>query len=166
MVRASEFNSEDPGFDPLAEQGKGQFFVSLLLLVNSCADLFVPDPSFVCTTRTQMCAHVKDLISICRKRVGITAGGMETRKHYTQGKKLGSAVLHWLLTSKFDIREGGKKQFTSTYIQKKTQIFTVFLLYICLLVCRFCQRQYMSKMCTLFCLVQIKSVHILTSCAI
>ena len=33
----------------------------------------------------QMCAHVKDPISIYRtKRVGLTAGGMSTRKHCTQ----------------------------------------------------------------------------------
>ena len=31
---------------------------------------------FVCTVRTQICAHVKDPISVCRKRVGIAAGGM------------------------------------------------------------------------------------------
>ena len=36
----------------------------------------------------QICAHVKDQISICRKRVGHTAGGnMETQKHCTQGEK-------------------------------------------------------------------------------
>ena len=33
-------------------------------------------PPFVCTACTQMCVHVKDPISICRKRVGFTAGGM------------------------------------------------------------------------------------------
>ena len=63
--------------------------VFLSLRVNSCADLFVPDPSFMCTARTQICAHVKNPISICRKRVGITAGGMETRKHCTQDTKAG-----------------------------------------------------------------------------
>ena len=42
-------------------------------------------PPFVCAARTQICVHVKDPISICRKRVGLTAGGMETRKHCTQG---------------------------------------------------------------------------------
>ena len=41
----------------------------------------------MCTTRTQICAHIKDPISICRKRIGLTAGGMETRKHCTQGKE-------------------------------------------------------------------------------
>ena len=42
MVSAAEFKSDDPGFDPLAGQGKKQFFLSLR--VNTCADLFVPDP--------------------------------------------------------------------------------------------------------------------------
>ena len=56
----------------------------------------------MCTARTHICAHVKDPISICRKRVGLTAGGMKTRKHCVQEEKekkkkmLGSAVL-WLL---------------------------------------------------------------------
>ena len=42
---------------------------------------------FVCTARTQMCAHVKDPIPICRKWVGLTAGDIEKRKHCTQGKQ-------------------------------------------------------------------------------
>ena len=56
-------------------------------------------PPFVCSARTQNCAHVKDPISICRNWVGLTSSGMETRKHYKdwrRKKKLGSAVL-WLL---------------------------------------------------------------------
>ena len=40
-VRASEFYSEDIGFDPLAGQGES---FSAPLQDNSCADLFVPDP--------------------------------------------------------------------------------------------------------------------------
>ena len=40
VIRASEFWSEDPGFDSLVGLGEGQFFLSLW--VNSCADLFVP----------------------------------------------------------------------------------------------------------------------------
>ena len=83
VVRESDFKPEDLGFDPLAGQGENQFFSSLR--VNSCADLFVPDPPFVFTARTQICEHVKDPISICRKRVDLTAGGMETQ--YTQEKK-------------------------------------------------------------------------------
>ena len=44
-----------------------------------------------------MCTNVKDPISICRERFGITAGVMETRKQCTQGeKKAGSAVLRLL----------------------------------------------------------------------
>ena len=35
-------------------------------------------PPFVRTARTQMCAPVKDPIYICLKRVGLTAGGIET----------------------------------------------------------------------------------------
>ena len=84
-------------FDPLAGQGEGQFFLSLR--VNSCADSFVSDPpSCQCTAPTQICAYGKDAKSICRKRVGLTEGGMETRKHCTLGdNKLGSAVPLWLL---------------------------------------------------------------------
>ena len=37
--------------------------------------------------RTQICAHVKDHISICRKRVGLTAGGMDARKRCTHERK-------------------------------------------------------------------------------
>ena len=44
----------------------------------------MPDPS----TRTQICAHVKDPTLICRTRVGLTASGMKTRKHCTQEKKM------------------------------------------------------------------------------
>ena len=43
----------------------------------------------------KMCAHVKDPKSIYRKRVGLRAGGMETRKYCTQEKEVDSAVL-WL----------------------------------------------------------------------
>ena len=54
-------------------------------------------PPFLCTTCTQMCEHVKYPISICRKRVGLIASWMETRKQCIQGKQqqLGSVVL-WL----------------------------------------------------------------------
>ena len=46
VVSEPEFKSEDPGFDPLVGQRKGQFL--LPLRVNSCADLFVSDlPSCV-----------------------------------------------------------------------------------------------------------------------
>ena len=41
----------------------------------------------MCTARTQIYARVKDPISICRERVGLTAGRMETRKRGIQGGK-------------------------------------------------------------------------------
>ena len=45
------------------------------LRVNSCADLFVPDPPIrVYGTHPHTSAHVKNPTSICRKRVGPTAG--------------------------------------------------------------------------------------------
>ena len=67
----SEFNLNPKtlGFDPLAHgQCEEQLIPSLR--VNSCADLFVPDPhpSFVCNGRTQICARVKDHKSICHKK--------------------------------------------------------------------------------------------------
>ena len=40
----------------------------------------LPFPPFMCAARTQICVHVKDPISICRQRVGLTAGGMVTQK--------------------------------------------------------------------------------------
>ena len=48
-------------------------------LVQVCLCL---TPVRVCTARTQMCTHVKDPISICCKRVGLTDGGIKTRKHW------------------------------------------------------------------------------------
>ena len=89
MVRVSKFKSEDLGLDPLVGAGYGTVFLSLR--VKSRADLFVPDPPFVCTAHPQICAHLhfKDPVSICDKRVFLTAGGMETRKHDTQGEKGG-----------------------------------------------------------------------------
>ena len=97
VFRESEFKSEDPGFDPLAGQGEEPVFYPSKS-INSCADLFVPDPPLVCMAHTQICAHVKDPISICHNRLGLTAGSVETRKHCTHEKKkmLGSAIL-WLL---------------------------------------------------------------------
>ena len=53
---------------------------SQLLCKHVCAST-----PFVCTAHTHMCAHVTVPISICRKRVGLTAGGIETRKYCTQG---------------------------------------------------------------------------------
>ena len=69
-------------------------------LMQTCLCL-TPPPPFVCTARTQICAQFKDPISICRKSVGLTASGTETRKHYIQDKrkenKLGSAAILSLL---------------------------------------------------------------------
>ena len=67
-----DFNSEDPGFDPLV--GRGADFLSLR--VDSFADLFVPKPSAYVRHASKISAHVKDPISICHTRVGLTAGGM------------------------------------------------------------------------------------------
>ena len=77
MISESEFKSEDPGFDPLAGQdgGGGSFSVPPIKLLCTL-DSFVPDPPFVCTARTKLHAHVKDPLSTCRKRAGLTAGGM------------------------------------------------------------------------------------------
>ena len=42
----------------------------------------------VCVRHTpQFCAHVKDPISICRKRIGLTAGGIDTKQLHTGDKK-------------------------------------------------------------------------------
>ena len=69
----------------------------------------------MCTACTKICVHVKDPISICRKRVGFTAGGMETNilhiekkakkagsrqtmvAHFSQGMHVAwiSCALHW-----------------------------------------------------------------------
>ena len=71
VARASESSSNprNPGFDLLAGQGEKQFclYPSESTHVQTCLCLTA---GFVCTARTQMCAHVKDPISICRKRVG------------------------------------------------------------------------------------------------
>ena len=79
--RASEFKSEDPGFDPLAGQGEGQFFCpseSTLVQTYLCLN-----PPRVYGASTHICALVKDPTSICRKRAGLTAGGRFTLKYYT-----------------------------------------------------------------------------------
>ena len=100
--RSSVVSEWNPGFDPLEGQGEAQIFCpSESTLVQPCLCL---NPLRVCA-RTQICAHVKDPISTCRKKVGLTAGGIKTQKHCTQGKKtkkhLGGAgqnspnFLHW-----------------------------------------------------------------------
>ena len=66
MVSESEFKSEDRGFDSPAGLGEEQFSQcpSESTFVQTC----VSDAPFVCTTLTHICAHVKEPISICRKR--------------------------------------------------------------------------------------------------
>ena len=54
VVRASELQPGDHGFDPLAGQEKHSFFLSLRF--NSCADLFVADPLRVCGKHPHLCA--------------------------------------------------------------------------------------------------------------
>ena len=79
VIRATEFKSEDPGVDPLAGRSEGQlgfFSLSESTLVQTCLCLTLP-PFFVCTAQTQ----------ICHKIVGLTAIGMEPRKHCTQWRK-------------------------------------------------------------------------------
>ena len=78
-LEGPKLKSEDPGFFPLTGQGDGQFFfcISESTLVQTC--LYLTPPSR--TARTKICAHVKYPISIYCTRVGLTADGMETRKH-------------------------------------------------------------------------------------
>ena len=66
------------GFDPLAGQGEKQSFCSPSesTLVQTCLCL---TPLRLYGTHPHR-AHVKDPMSMCRKRGGLTAGGMETRK--------------------------------------------------------------------------------------
>ena len=62
----------EPGFCPSLR-------VNSVLFVHALACAW---PPFVLSARTLNCGHVKDPISICRKRVGFTAGGMKTQKHW------------------------------------------------------------------------------------
>ena len=55
----------------------------------------------MCTARTQIYTHVKDPISICYKRVGITANGVETQKHCTQGKGGSWVVPYYTMAAHF-----------------------------------------------------------------
>ena len=71
VVRTSEFKPEEPGFDPLAGQ-TASFSIPPCQLVQTHLCL-IP-----------LCVYGKDLISICRKRGGLTAGDMESQKHCTQ----------------------------------------------------------------------------------
>ena len=80
VVSASEIKSEDPGFDPLVGKGGGG---SIYVPPSQplCRLVFCTGPPFVCMARNQTCAHIKDPVPICRKRVGLTAGGMVTEKY-------------------------------------------------------------------------------------
>ena len=91
----TENSSKEPGFDPLAWQRVGQYvFVPSSELLCKLVCVW---PSFVCTARTQICSHVKSHVSICCKRVGIRAGGTETRKHCTiQGGGGGGGGGSWV----------------------------------------------------------------------
>ena len=90
MVRESEFKSEDPVFNPLVGQDEGQ-----LLRVNSCADLFVPEPPHLCACYRSHIPHLSYGLLDLKQSINQTASiikdeasqPMETRKHCTQGKK-------------------------------------------------------------------------------
>ena len=85
------FKSEDPGSDPPVGLGDGQCscpsestLVQTLFAPNPPPPLPPPPPPpspFVCTARIQICARVEAPVCTCRKRLGLTAGGMETRNH-------------------------------------------------------------------------------------
>ena len=71
------------------------FFLSLR--VHPCADLSVPHPSpphppLVCTALIYMCVHVKDTISICRKRVLASHPVVWSHKHRLEIKDDSSAA--------------------------------------------------------------------------
>ena len=61
---------------------RGQDIVQLLCLFESTLVHYLFVTPFVCMALTHNCAHVKDPLSICRKR-GLTVGDMETQKHST-----------------------------------------------------------------------------------
>ena len=71
MVRASDLQSEDPGFYPLAGQGEGQFFLSLR--VNSHAELFVPDPP--------LCVQHAPKFDHQRSHIDLSSGFIQDFKH-------------------------------------------------------------------------------------
>ena len=100
MVREPEFKFEEPGFEPLLEQGEGQVFCpaeSTLVQTRLCR---TPVCVYGTSKFVRTLLKVKAPISICHQRVGNTASGMETRKHCAQGRKkpskLGSTA-QWLL---------------------------------------------------------------------
>ena len=80
MVPASKLiNSKILASIPWLGRVRDIFFCpSELTLVQTCLYM---DPASCVMARTQICAHVKDPLSICRKRVGLTAGGILTHKY-------------------------------------------------------------------------------------
>ena len=74
-LESQSSNPKSPGFNPLAG-----FSVSPSQLL--CRG--PPPPAPLRTECTQICAHIKEHIFI---RVGLTAGVIETRKHYIQERK-------------------------------------------------------------------------------
>ena len=79
---------------------RNSFSVPPIPLLCKLVCAWPPPPPFVCTARTQMCAHVKDAVSICRKRVGLTADGMETQKlcaHWGRGGVGGGGLVSAVL---------------------------------------------------------------------
>ena len=80
------------GSIPWRDWVRGKFFLcpgkpseSTLVQTYLCLPP-TPLSAFVCTARTQICAHVKELISICRKRVSLNSrwyGNPKTR--HTRG---------------------------------------------------------------------------------
>ena len=62
------YDYEDPGFDTLG-QCEGQFFClsDSESTLDSCRLVYNAGPPFVCTVRTQTCAHVKDPIATSHK---------------------------------------------------------------------------------------------------
>ena len=68
----------------------------------------------MCTARIQIIPHVKNIISVCRKRVGLTAGGVETQTTlYThRGEKCGVEPYYALLLA----LRGGKQTDFSVHL--------------------------------------------------
>ena len=63
LVRASEFKSEDPVFNPLAGQGESTPVQTCLCLTPLCACLFYLN------------CHISTVTLVNTNRVGLTAGG-------------------------------------------------------------------------------------------
>ena len=94
MVRESQFKSEEPGFDPLVGQGRGDCFLFCPSESMSREDVSVPDSSS-CVRHVFKCVRtLKIPLSICRAKSDLTDGVWKPKKHCSQeNKRLGSAVL-------------------------------------------------------------------------